>query len=81
MTIFKTASTQIDQEYLEHRVFSQLTEYGDFYMSLSVFTMGWLTQGTRAFINLDSYVYSSMKGTLESIKDIFIERKQVPYIL
>lgn len=60
----------IDKQYLEHRVFGQLTEYADFYKSLSFSVMNWLSQGTRAIMNLDTYVYSSMQGTLESINDI-----------
>ncbi len=31
-----------------------------------------MTQGTRAICNIDSYVYSSVQGTLESIKNILI---------
>ncbi|WP_218022336.1 hypothetical protein [Chryseotalea sanaruensis] len=32
--------------------------------------MSWQSQGTLAILNLDTYVYSSMHGTIESIKNI-----------
>lgn len=63
----------IDKQYLEHKVFGQLIEYSDFYSSLSFSIMNWIRQGTKAVMNLDTYVYSSMQGTLESIKDILIK--------
>ncbi|UCB57616.1 MAG: hypothetical protein JSV30_03280 [Candidatus Omnitrophota bacterium] len=60
----------IDNLYKEHQVFTQLSEYADFYKSLSFSIFGFITQGTKASCNIDSYMYSSIKGTLESIKDI-----------
>ena len=63
----------IDNTYKEHRVFTQLSEYVDFYKSLSFSIFGFVTQGTKAICNIDSYVYSSMQGTLGSIKDILIK--------
>lgn len=64
---------QLNKQYTEHKVFGQLTEYSDFYESLSESVMNWVTQGTRSILNLDTYVYSSMQGTLESIHDILIK--------
>jgi hypothetical protein len=58
------------KSYSEHKVFNQLTDYSDFYESFSDRIMGWMTPGTNTIINLDTYVYSSTKGTLESITDI-----------
>lgn len=63
-------NNDIDKNYLKHKVFGQLTDYADFYKTLSVHIMGWLTHGTKSIINLDTYVFSSMQGTLESINDI-----------
>lgn len=63
----------LGKEYLEHKVFTQLTEYADFYDSLSFSIMGWVSQGTKAIINIDTYVYSSIQGTLESIKIILLQ--------
>jgi hypothetical protein len=64
---------QLNNQYLEHKVFGQLTEFSDFYESLSESVMNWVTKGTRSVLNLDTYVYSSMQGTLESIHDILLK--------
>lgn len=58
------------QAYKEHQVFSKLDEMIDFYKSLSFSIFRFMTQGTKAICNIDSYVYSSVQGTLESIKNI-----------
>ena len=63
----------LNKEYLEHSVFRQLTEYADFYRSLSDSTMSWISQGTNSAINIDTYVFSSTQGTLESIHDILLK--------
>ncbi|PKP13546.1 MAG: hypothetical protein CVU08_04830 [Bacteroidetes bacterium HGW-Bacteroidetes-3] len=63
----------LDKEYLEHCVFGQLADYADFYRSLSDSTMSWISQGTNSAINIDTYVFSSMQGTLESINDILFK--------
>ena len=58
----------------EHPVFKQLSEYAEFYKDLATSVMGWVTQGTMgSVLNIDTYVYSSMQGTLDSIKDILIK--------
>ena len=64
---------QLNKQYTEHKVFGQLTEFADFYKSLSESVMNWVTKGTRSILNLDTYVYSSMQGTLESIHDILLK--------
>lgn len=63
----------LDKKYLEHKIFGQLTDYAKFYSSLSFSIMHWIKPGTQSIINLDTYVYSSIQGTLESIKDILIK--------
>lgn len=64
----------IDKAYKEHPVFGQLSECAEFYENLSTLVMGWITQGTtHLVINIDTYVFSSIQGTLESIKDILIK--------
>jgi len=64
---------RLGKEYTEHSIFEQLQRYSKFYELLSFSIMGWHTQGTLALINLDTYVYSSIKGTIESIKDTLIK--------
>jgi len=54
--------------YRQHEVFNNLNNYSSFYDSLSFSIMGFVSLGTRAVINIDTYVYSSIQGTLESIK-------------
>jgi hypothetical protein len=59
-------------EYIEHKVFGQIAGYIDFYNTLSFSIMGWISQGTKG-LNIDTYVYSSIQGTLESIRDILLK--------
>jgi len=61
---------KLGQEYTGHEVFVKLDEMIDFYKSLSFSIFGFVTQGTIARCNIDTYVYSSVQGTLESIKKI-----------
>lgn len=58
------------KEYAEHAVFKELQEYIDFYDSFSMSIMSFPTMGTRAIINIDTYVYSSIQGTLESLMHV-----------
>lgn len=60
----------LETEYKEHQIFAKLNEMIDFYKSVSFSIFGFVTQGTEAICNIDSYVYSSIQGTLESIKNI-----------
>ena len=57
-------------DYNEHKIFEQLQYISDFYNSLAFSIMSWSSQGTMALLNLDTYAYSSIKGTIESIKEI-----------
>ncbi|QCI99635.1 hypothetical protein [Agrobacterium larrymoorei] len=56
-----------DNAYREHEIFENLTQYGDFYDSLSMSVFQQVTTGTTAFVNIDSYVFSSIQGTVESM--------------
>ncbi len=62
-----------DPEFQNHVVFSDLCRYIDFYDDLAGAVFLWVTQGTRAFANVDSYVFSSIQGTLTSIRMILKE--------
>ena len=59
-----------DERYRGHQVFSELDEYIDFYRSLSISVMSFATMGTTAFVSMDTYVYSSIQGTVDSIKTL-----------
>lgn len=60
----------IDKSYQEHSVFTLLLKYAKFYERLSYSIMGISTPGTMAILNIDTYMYSSIKGTVESMYDI-----------
>ena len=62
----------MDKAYTEHLVFEQLSKYAEFYENLSFSIFAFVSMGTKSVINIDTYVYSSMHGTLESIRDILI---------
>ena len=60
---------QLEKEYQEHKVFGQLSEFSNFYKSLSFSIMRFLTIGAEV-LNMDTYVFSSIQETLYSINDI-----------
>ncbi len=61
----------LNKEYFDHKVFKQLKEYARFYKLLSYSVMGFSTLGIKGLgINIDTHVFSSIQGTLESIKYI-----------
>lgn len=61
---------RLGKEYTEHLIFEQLKYYSSFYDFLSFQIMGWSSMGTKAILNLDTYTYSSIKGTIDSITEI-----------
>lgn len=63
----------IDNGYREHSVFSELERYITFYKRLAWSVFSFCTTGTNAICNIDSYVYSSIQGTLESIRNILTD--------
>jgi hypothetical protein len=65
-----TIEDKLGEEYTKHKIFAELTTYSDFYESFSFSIMNWMSQGTKSFINLDTYAISSIKGTINSISQI-----------
>ena len=61
-----------DRAYQEHRVFVELQQYMKFYEQLAMSVFSFATMGTKAICNIDTYVYSSMQGTVESIRTILL---------
>lgn len=59
-----------DEEFQKHAVFADLERYAAFYESLAFCVFGFVSVGTRAICNIDSYVLSSIQGTLASIHAI-----------
>jgi len=62
-----------DDKYKKHRVFSELDSYASFYQQLSMSVFSFATMGTKAIANIDTYVYSSIQGTVESISIILLQ--------
>ena len=62
-----------DQDYQEHAVFDELERYIAFYEHLAQSVFSLVSLGTRAICNIDSYVFSSIQGTLTSIRTILRE--------
>ena len=59
----------LDREYKDHKIFSELSEYIDFYKSLSFSVFTFISLGIKgAACDINTYVLSSIQGTLESIK-------------
>jgi len=67
MDRMKSANNQLGKDYLNHKVFKRLREYSKFYDQLGFGVMGFITTGTGSVINIDTYVYSSMQGTIDSM--------------
>ncbi len=57
-------------EYKEHEIFQELDSIISFYRLISFSVMGFVTRGTTRFLNIDTYFFSSIQGTVESIKII-----------
>ena len=63
----------IENEYKKHGVFKQLERYISFYEQLAFSICSQVSRGTLALIHIDSYVYSSMAGSLKSMKEILVQ--------
>jgi hypothetical protein len=60
-----------DRKYSEHQVFNALKTYEEFYDSLSTSIMHFVSMGTAA-LNFDTYIFTSMQGTIESIRLLLV---------
>ena len=61
-----------DNAYKKHRVFGELDQYSEFYSQLATSIYLFPTSGTKTVYNIDAYIYSSIHGTIESIKLILL---------
>jgi hypothetical protein len=59
---------QLTEEYKGHQVFHDIDAYIDFYDSLSDCIFSFVSSGVSPIGNLDSYIVSSIIGTLDSIR-------------
>lgn len=61
-----------EKAYKEHYVFGELDRYEHFYKQLAMSVFSFASMGTKAICNFDTYTYSSIQGTVESIKVILL---------
>ena len=64
------AATNLGNDYHKHRVFEELLLLEEFYDSLAYGVFGFMTRGAGSAVNIDSYVLSSVSGTLHSIRRV-----------
>ncbi|MFZ7115662.1 MAG: hypothetical protein ACO1G9_09815 [Bacteroidota bacterium] len=64
-----------NKQFGHHPVFDRLKEFSEFYDRLSFSTMSWIKYGVSSAINFDTYIFSSMQGTLDSILDVLMKRR------
>jgi hypothetical protein len=64
---------QLGKEYSSHIVFSQLYDLSLFYDNLAYTTMIFMSKGTKSILNLDTHVFTSLRGTLDSIRELLIK--------
>ena len=57
----------------KHPILGDLDVYAGFYEALSTSVFQWVTGGTHALTNLDTYLFSALQGTLSSIRLILAE--------
>lgn len=56
------------EAYQGHPIFQDLDSFVEFYEDLGYQTWTYLSEGTRAVFGLDSFVFSSIQGTLDSVR-------------
>lgn len=61
-----------EKVYTEHPVFDALKKYSEFYDNLATSIFQFVSMGVHSALNIDTYVYSSMEGTLGSIGEILL---------
>ncbi len=61
------------EEYQKHPVFVDLERYATFYELLAGSVFGFITLGSRGVCSIDSYLFSSVQGTLMSIEAVLRE--------
>ena len=56
------------QEYQNHRVFREIEEYRDFYEKIAYTCFRFVPTGITGIVNYESYIFESLRGTLDSIQ-------------
>jgi len=65
----------LGEEYFKHKIFEHLDIYIDFYNLLSDSVAQFINPGTNNIINFETFLISSIKNTLQSIKLILADGK------
>jgi hypothetical protein len=60
----------LDNDYKDHEIHMFLVDLEKFYEKLSFGIFCWGSIGVKSIVNVDTYFYSSLKGTIKSIKNI-----------
>ena len=68
--IFSNLTEADKPEYKNHTVFNELKNFINFYELFSDSVMSFATGGTQSIVNIDTYIYLSIHGTLDSIRII-----------
>lgn len=68
LSLLNINSPNLGKDFTDHRVFNQLDDSISFYDALSYSTMDFVSSGVIGVINLNTLVFTSIKGTLDSIK-------------
>lgn len=63
----------LGEKYVNHEIFTELKKFTEFYSSISDMLSGSITHGTATSFNIDMYVFKSMEGTLDSIRDVLLK--------
>ena len=74
MIVHKHSSSN-SENYKNHPICIDLNRFIDFYSSFSFAIMSYPTLGTKTLLNVDTYFYASIQGTLDSIKIILKQGK------
>lgn len=70
------SKNQLSKEYKEHKIFQELNTYIKYYDFLSFSTFSWVSVGVENMINFDNRIFTSIKGTLDSIQ-ILLEKGKI----
>jgi len=70
------SKNHLSKEYKEHEIFNELNTYVKYYDFLSFSTFSWVMAGVENMINFDTRIFSSIKGTLDSI-NILLEKGKI----
>ena len=73
MGILGRENANLSKAYKEHVCFKELDEAQEFYECVSDRAFCFLPLGTKGFANYETYVFMSIYGTLDSIKELLLK--------